>query len=118
MIEIIAAPFVTSSMYVEYLKDVGSLSLYFETPDNAIVAPVLNKARANRLYTLFDELWKAWKEATGEPWSIMIFDVKADGSFSTELGYDDVSDVGQYGARRKAWKLGRFGDRPTVTRWD
>src|SRR4051812_8400282 len=79
--------FDTAWISVEMQEDVGSLGVYYKTPDaqHFMIEPTV------ALFKVFNALWHEFIAARQPAWSTATFTIHGDGKFSLDLGYDAVS---------------------------
>jgi hypothetical protein len=62
----------------------------------------------------FGELRNRFKRAGGEAWTGATFTLSAEGKFSIDYTYDDVSDFGRASERREVWMKKYLGENPVI----
>ena len=95
-------------------EDTGVASAYFERPAGTL--HFIDDADLDlMLYRAFRKLRRSWSSKSGDLWSVATFTVRANGKFSIDFEYQDVSDAGQTFDRRHGWERRQFGKRQIGT---
>ena len=101
-------------VYIEMLEDTGVASAYLERPTGTL--HFIDDADLDlALYRAFRKLRLSWSSSSGDLWSVATFTVRANGKFSIDVEYQDVSDAGQTFDRRQDWERRQFGKRQIGT---
>ncbi|MDR2220740.1 MAG: antitoxin YezG family protein [Methylobacillus sp.] len=103
--------FDTAWMRVEMMDDTWAYGMFYLKPNGRF--QYLNTG-LNKVTEKFRELRNCFKSAGCEVWSGATFILSAQGKFSIDYTYEDVSDVGRGSERRKVWIKKYFGDNPVI----
>jgi len=104
--DLVGADFKRAFARVEMAHDFGSVGVFYDPGDGAFRYLTDDD---DVLFEHFADLRRACASAGMGEWSQATFALGADGKFSLQFGFDDVSDLGQGSARRDRWMKEHLG---------
>lgn len=113
VVDSVDPPFTKGYVSVEMADDFGSVGMFVDRGDGLYDFEV---DESGDLFDLFAELRERCITAGLGAWSQATFAVEANGRFSIDFGFDDISEMGAGAARRDAW-VKRVLGQDAVVRW-
>lgn len=95
----------------ELLDDVSGTEIFYQSQQNEHFHIYDG---LDDLDDLIFNLREQFKSSNKEPWSTITVWLNEEGNFSIDFGYEDVSDLGEAGARREEWIKKTMGEHAKI----